>query len=152
MGNSGEEGCESHFPALYGSCLASGSSRVCVFRQLASTTAGHQRCAINRREDDHGHLWRCAAGALEIKEDDILEGLVGVELPHHLLVEEVLTRLPAKSLMRFKSVSKLWCSTIYDPCFVKAHNALSHSHSASSAGLVGDLLMVCASHNLDSNL
>ncbi|KAG5524818.1 hypothetical protein RHGRI_031474 [Rhododendron griersonianum] len=50
-------------------------------------------------------------------------------------------------LCHFKSVSKLWCSTICDPCFVKAHNERSRSRSA--AGLVGDLLMVCAS---DSNL
>ncbi|KAF7126977.1 hypothetical protein RHSIM_Rhsim11G0052500 [Rhododendron simsii] len=98
------------------------------------------------------NLWRCAARALEIKEDDILEEVVVVELPHYLLVEEVLTRLPAKSLMRFKSVSKLWCSTICDPCFVKAHNALSRSRSASAAGLVGDLLIIYASDSQEPNL
>ncbi|KAI8531068.1 hypothetical protein RHMOL_Rhmol11G0108800 [Rhododendron molle] len=93
------------------------------------------------------NLWRCT-------EDGILEEVVVVELPHYLLVEEVLTRLPAKSLMRFKSVSKLWCSTICDPCFVKAHNVRSRSRSpsASAAGLVGDLLMIYASDSQEPNL
>ncbi|KAF7126648.1 hypothetical protein RHSIM_Rhsim11G0051700 [Rhododendron simsii] len=61
------------------------------------------------------NLWRCVACALEIKEDDIPEDVeeVMVELPQYLLVEEVLTRLPAKSLMRFKSVSKLCDSEEY---------------------------------------
>ncbi|GFZ12193.1 F-box and associated interaction domains-containing protein [Actinidia rufa] len=49
------------------------------------------------------------------------------ELPHDLVVEEVLTRLPGKSLMRFKSVSKLWCSIIDDTRFCQAHRAHSRS-------------------------
>ncbi|KAI8530671.1 hypothetical protein RHMOL_Rhmol11G0077800 [Rhododendron molle] len=46
------------------------------------------------------NLWRYAARALEIEEE---EAAVTV-LPHDLLAEEVLTRLATKSLMRFKSV------------------------------------------------
>ncbi|KAI8540527.1 hypothetical protein RHMOL_Rhmol09G0270100 [Rhododendron molle] len=42
-------------------------------------------------------------------------------LPHDLVAAEVLTRLPAKSLMRFKCVSKLWLSTILDPGFCESH-------------------------------
>ncbi|KAG2256799.1 hypothetical protein Bca4012_053703 [Brassica carinata] len=34
------------------------------------------------------------------------------ELPMHLVTEEILTRLPSQSLMRFKCVSKLWSSLI----------------------------------------
>ncbi|KAH7847466.1 hypothetical protein Vadar_026394 [Vaccinium darrowii] len=65
----------------------------------------------------------------------------GRMLPEDLVIEEVLTRLPAKSLMRFKSVSKLWCSTISSPSFCKTHRARSRSRP-------GCLLMVCS---LDSN-
>ncbi|KAF7153380.1 hypothetical protein RHSIM_Rhsim01G0235300 [Rhododendron simsii] len=46
-------------------------------------------------------------------------------LPQDLVAAELLTRLPAKSLMRFKCVSKLWLSTILDPGFCKAHKARS---------------------------
>lgn len=49
-------------------------------------------------------------------------------LPHELVAAEVLTRLPAKSLMRLKCVSKLWLSTIIDPGFCKAHRARSGPH------------------------
>ncbi|VVB00159.1 unnamed protein product [Arabis nemorensis] len=40
-----------------------------------------------------------------------------IPLPMHLVNEEILTRLPAKSLMRFNSVSKLWSSHINSPYF-----------------------------------
>lgn len=53
-----------------------------------------------------------------------------VVLPPDLVAAEVLTRLPVKSLMRFKCVSKLWRSTIsQDPDFSKAHRARQHSAS-----------------------
>ncbi|KAH7847478.1 hypothetical protein Vadar_026503 [Vaccinium darrowii] len=57
-----------------------------------------------------------------------------VVLPYELLMVEVLARLPAKSLMRFKCLSNLWCSTIsQDHSFANAHRA---RHSPSSrAGL-----------------
>ncbi|KAH7847498.1 hypothetical protein Vadar_026828 [Vaccinium darrowii] len=65
----------------------------------------------------------------------------GKMLPEDLVIGEVLTRLPAKPLMRFKCVSKLWWSTICRPSFCKAHRALSRSRP-------GCLLMVCS---LDTN-
>ncbi|VVB00162.1 unnamed protein product [Arabis nemorensis] len=40
-----------------------------------------------------------------------------IPLPMHLVNEEILTRLPAKSLMRFNCVSKLWSSHINSPYF-----------------------------------
>ncbi|KAG2318436.1 hypothetical protein Bca52824_011649 [Brassica carinata] len=42
-------------------------------------------------------------------------------------IEEILTRLPAKSLMRFKSVSKLWSSLICSQYFTKRFQRLSSS-------------------------
>ncbi|XP_058179771.1 putative F-box protein At3g52320 [Rhododendron vialii] len=54
-------------------------------------------------------------------------GSVSAVLPRELVAEELLTRLPANSLMRFKCVSKLWRSTITDPSFCKAHRARSCS-------------------------
>ena len=41
-------------------------------------------------------------------------------LPHELMVE-ILLRLPVKSLIRFKSVSKPWRSLISDTHFTKSH-------------------------------
>ncbi|XP_051208615.1 putative F-box protein At2g02030 [Lolium perenne] len=37
------------------------------------------------------------------------------------LVFEILLRLPVKSLLRFKSVSKVWHAIISDPVFIRAH-------------------------------
>jgi F-box interacting protein len=37
------------------------------------------------------------------------------------LLTEILLRLPVKSLLRFKSVSKAWRATISDPFFVRSH-------------------------------
>lgn len=42
-------------------------------------------------------------------------------IPEDLVIDEILTRLPVKSLLRFKSVCKLWCSSIADPYFVDSH-------------------------------
>lgn len=39
----------------------------------------------------------------------------------HEIVVDVLSRLPVKSLLRFKSVSKEWQSIITDPKFVSLH-------------------------------
>ncbi|XBI23695.1 hypothetical protein VPH35_048876 [Triticum aestivum] len=41
-------------------------------------------------------------------------------LPYEM-VFEILVRLPVKSLIRFKSVSKAWRGTISDPCFIRSH-------------------------------
>ncbi|KAG0518947.1 hypothetical protein BDA96_09G221500 [Sorghum bicolor] len=47
------------------------------------------------------------------------------ELSEEIIVEEILVRLPVKSLVRFKSVCKAWRATISDPIFIRAH--LRHS-------------------------
>lgn len=47
-------------------------------------------------------------------------------IPHEITLQ-VLARLPAKSLMRFKCVCKLWESTICDPQFVQSHHTFSRS-------------------------
>ncbi|XP_074281657.1 F-box/kelch-repeat protein At3g06240-like isoform X2 [Silene latifolia] len=43
------------------------------------------------------------------------------ELPHGLISEMILTRLPIKSILRFRSVSKLWYSTLSSSRFAFAH-------------------------------
>ncbi|KAM7280693.1 hypothetical protein ACFE04_007827 [Oxalis oulophora] len=50
-------------------------------------------------------------------------------LPVELLMTEVFSRLPVKSLLRFKSLSKPICSTIDSPDFIKLHitNSLTHN-------------------------
>ncbi|CAH8362479.1 unnamed protein product [Eruca vesicaria subsp. sativa] len=40
-----------------------------------------------------------------------------MHIPMHVVTKEVLTKLPAKSLMRFKCVSKIWSSCISSPYF-----------------------------------
>ncbi|XP_016712492.1 F-box protein CPR1 [Gossypium hirsutum] len=45
-------------------------------------------------------------------------------LPHEMTIE-ILLRLSVKDLLRFKCVSKPWCSSIDDPDFIKLH--LFHS-------------------------
>lgn len=57
--------------------------------------------------------------------------------PHELLDElvvEILLRLPVKSLLRFKSVSKAWRAIISDPFFIRSHlqhSALKWKHNPS---------------------
>ncbi|XP_042509364.1 F-box protein CPR1-like [Macadamia integrifolia] len=38
-----------------------------------------------------------------------------------VLITDILTRLPVKSLLRFNCVCKTWCALITDPAFVKEH-------------------------------
>ncbi|PWA45010.1 F-box domain-containing protein [Artemisia annua] len=52
------------------------------------------------------------------------------------IIESILRRLPAKSLGRFKSISKPWCSLISNPQFIKAH--FHHNKSTSKVLLVSD--------------
>lgn len=47
------------------------------------------------------------------------------ELPEDVIRKEVLTRLPIKSVARFKSVSKSWLSLFSQPKFIKEHLARS---------------------------
>ncbi|XP_024314338.1 putative F-box protein At5g15660 [Brachypodium distachyon] len=49
-----------------------------------------------------------------------------IELPEEL-IHEILLRLPVKSLLRFKSVSKAWRTTISGAFFIRSH--LNHSTS-----------------------
>ncbi|KNA05716.1 hypothetical protein SOVF_187030 isoform A [Spinacia oleracea] len=44
-----------------------------------------------------------------------------LNLPDHILIEEILARLPVKSLIRFKSVCKYWLSIISSRKFAKSH-------------------------------
>ncbi|XP_059633012.1 F-box/kelch-repeat protein At3g06240-like [Cornus florida] len=48
-------------------------------------------------------------------------------IPHHLLVQ-ILLKLPVKSLIRFKCVSKLWLSLISDSRFTRNHLNQSINH------------------------
>lgn len=81
------------------------------------------RLEIERAAEGKGKL-----KALEEEEEAAsLVSRGAVLLPHDLVSFQVLARLPVESLMRFKSVSKLWRSTISDPSFSKARAAGSRS-------------------------
>ncbi|KAK9724782.1 hypothetical protein RND81_05G097800 [Saponaria officinalis] len=54
------------------------------------------------------------------------------ELPHDLITHSILARLPVKPLVRFKSVSKLWYSTLSSPQFALAHFSFPHPSSTES--------------------
>ncbi|GLT97895.1 hypothetical protein SLE2022_154370 [Rubroshorea leprosula] len=49
-------------------------------------------------------------------------------VPEEIIFESILTRLPVKSLFRFRCVCKSWCSSISDPRFVQNHLTLVKSH------------------------
>lgn len=52
------------------------------------------------------------------------------------VVEEILLRLPPKSLMRFKCVCKSWNTLISDPSFADKHLHISNNHHSSSTPLL----------------
>ncbi|XP_059655597.1 putative F-box protein At5g62060 isoform X2 [Cornus florida] len=56
------------------------------------------------------------------------------------IILEILKELPVKSLLRFRCVSKLWCSTIDDPIFIDTHQTRSHTrpHGTNTLALVSD--------------
>ncbi|KAK9663964.1 hypothetical protein RND81_14G009600 [Saponaria officinalis] len=54
------------------------------------------------------------------------------ELPHDLITQSILARLPVKQLIRFKSVSKQWYSTLSSPHFALAHFRFPHPSSTES--------------------
>ncbi|KAK9137042.1 hypothetical protein Sjap_007636 [Stephania japonica] len=59
------------------------------------------------------------------------------ELPPEILATELLPRLPAKSLLRFKSVCKSWRDLISDPHFIESHlHQQSQAASISSNGTI----------------
>lgn len=53
-------------------------------------------------------------------------------IPDMISIEEILPRLPVKSIFRFRSVCKLWESLPYDPWFVQLH----HSRSPSASNVI----------------
>ncbi|XP_024978455.1 F-box/kelch-repeat protein At3g06240-like [Cynara cardunculus var. scolymus] len=55
------------------------------------------------------------------------------------IIEAILRRLPAKSLGRFKSVSKPWRSLISNPEFIKTHLDLNNHHKTSILILVSEM-------------
>ncbi|XP_059650531.1 F-box protein CPR1-like isoform X2 [Cornus florida] len=63
----------------------------------------------------------------------------GVDLPVELLVD-ILYRLPAKSLGRFKCVAKSWYSLISNPNFAKTHLDRNNTTTPESVLLISDYL------------
>ncbi|KAM7460953.1 hypothetical protein LguiA_029074 [Lonicera macranthoides] len=45
------------------------------------------------------------------------------------IVFQILKELPVKTLIRFRAVSKLWCSIIDDPIFIDSHRARSYTRT-----------------------
>ncbi|XP_021742927.1 F-box/kelch-repeat protein At3g23880-like [Chenopodium quinoa] len=52
-------------------------------------------------------------------------------LPDDIIFQQILSRLPVKPLIRFKSVSKSWLSSISTPQFAKSHQNFHTSQSSS---------------------
>uniref|UniRef100_A0A0E0KPR4 F-box domain-containing protein n=1 Tax=Oryza punctata TaxID=4537 RepID=A0A0E0KPR4_ORYPU len=50
-----------------------------------------------------------------------------MDIPNDLVICEVLTRLPVKSLLRFRSVCRSWRNAVADPAFVRRHLELSRA-------------------------
>ncbi|KAJ0540774.1 putative F-box domain-containing protein [Helianthus annuus] len=66
-------------------------------------------------------------------------------LPHDILID-ILSRLPAKSLGQFKSVSKHWSSLISSPSFIKLH----HRRALSDTNTNHSRVLIMSTHSLHS--
>ncbi|PIA50002.1 hypothetical protein AQUCO_01300619v1 [Aquilegia coerulea] len=53
---------------------------------------------------------------------------MSIVLPDEI-IEDILSRLPVKSLLRFRCVSKSWCAIIRNPYFVKMHHDRFHENN-----------------------
>ncbi|KAM7460981.1 hypothetical protein LguiA_029102 [Lonicera macranthoides] len=53
-------------------------------------------------------------------------------LPQEIIFE-ILKELPVKTLLRFRAVSKLWCSIIDDPVFVDSHCTRSYTRTSGTS-------------------
>ncbi|KAM7460977.1 hypothetical protein LguiA_029098 [Lonicera macranthoides] len=53
-------------------------------------------------------------------------------LPQEIIFE-ILKELPVKTLLRFRAVSKLWCSIINDPVFVDSHRTRSYTRTSGTS-------------------
>ncbi|KAF8772267.1 hypothetical protein HU200_005982 [Digitaria exilis] len=51
------------------------------------------------------------------------------KLPDEIVVDQILVRLPVKTLLRFRSVCKAWQAIIANPVFIRAHLRSSASNS-----------------------
>lgn len=59
---------------------------------------------------------------MEGDEDSGNNNNVEVHIPDEIVIDEILSRLPIKSLYRFRSVRKSWCYLPYNSKFVALHN------------------------------
>ncbi|KAL2489165.1 F-box/kelch-repeat protein [Forsythia ovata] len=62
------------------------------------------------------------------------------------IITEILLRLPVKSLLKFRCVSKLWLSLISTPGFMKTHLKISSNNNIYSHN---NLIVGCSSDSLD---
>ncbi|XP_059445063.1 F-box/kelch-repeat protein At3g23880-like [Corylus avellana] len=75
-------------------------------------------------------------------------------LPHEIITD-ILSRMPGKSLMRLRCVSKAWCSLISTPNFISTHLSRSLSNSQhqpclyANYGHIGTLLMYPSNQEIE---
>ncbi|XP_058191992.1 putative F-box/kelch-repeat protein At1g12870 [Rhododendron vialii] len=73
-----------------------------------------------------GHKMNLSTG----KKRSLDQWLASSDLPEDLVIDQILSRLPVKSLMRFKSVCKRWHSLPTNPSFIASH--LKHSNASNT--------------------
>ncbi|MFS7937423.1 putative F-box domain-containing protein [Helianthus anomalus] len=79
---------------------------LCCFLLKMETLEGKQAIATEAREDEHSMQ------------------KAKISLPVEI-IEDILSRIPVKSILRFKSVSKPWLSLISTPSFHKLHSTVA---------------------------